>query len=548
MDVIHGNRAIELGNFTGTGWYQWDVSPWTLGYLLGHEWDSGIIAYTNHSTLGETSYQGTYFYTKLEASRFETAMAKLMDRVTAYESDKYKEQRLISFVNSPWDDPFVYDTLYNARFDTYNQVDMEHIGATAELLSGYFVSYRLETLCPDYQKYFTREQKAKLGELLAGLETGDLYSGYLTLLNRYYTVPIMATGFGFSTARMPVVENHSPLNEQQQGEALVELWQKMRGAGWTGGFVSTWQDVWDRNTWNTVYANYSFGVDNWQDVQTDGQNYGLMEFWLGSGERVCTVDGNAAEWQDKEPVWSSDAMDVYMDYDERYLYFYVDGFSPETDVLYLPIDTTPKTGSTYWEEKKISFERGCDFVVTIDGKDNSRVLVQERYESLWVMYAYETDYKNPYAKEYWREKDSPVFRPIRSIMEREGVNAGNRWVAMPTYETGKLRYGNADPDSPAFDSLADFCFAADGVEIRIPWGLLNFSNPAERMIHDDYYEHYGVEYIQIDEMFVGAAVESDIKGRIPMASFPLEGWGEYEEYQERLKKSYDVLQAAWSGR
>ncbi len=33
-----------------------------------------------------------------------------------------------------------------------------------------------------------------------------------------------------------------------------------------------------------------------------------------------------------------------------------------------------------------------------------------------------------------------------------------------------------------------------------------------------------------------------------MASFPLEGWGEYEEYQERLKKSYDVLQAAWSGR
>ena len=87
-------------------------------YLLGHEWDSGIIAYTNNSTLGETSYQGTYFYTKPEATRFETAMAKLMDQVTAYESNKYKEQRLISFVNSPWDDPFAYDTLYNARFDT----------------------------------------------------------------------------------------------------------------------------------------------------------------------------------------------------------------------------------------------------------------------------------------------------------------------------------------------------------------------------------------------------------------------------------------------
>lgn len=174
-------------------------------YLLGHEWDSGIIAYTNNSTLGETSYQGTYFYTKPEATRFETAMAKLMDQVTAYESNKYKEQRLISFVNSPWDDPFAYDTLYNARFDTYNQVDMEHIGASAELLSGYFASYRLETLCPDYQKYFTQTQRAELGELLTGLETGDLYSGYLTLLNRYHTVPVAAVGFGFSTARMPVV-------------------------------------------------------------------------------------------------------------------------------------------------------------------------------------------------------------------------------------------------------------------------------------------------------------------------------------------------------
>ena len=226
-----------------------------------------------------------------------------MDRVTAYESDKYKEQRLISFVNSPWDDPFVYDTLYNARFDTYNQVDMEHIGATAELLSGYFVSYRLETLCPDYQKYFTQAQRAELGELLTGLETGDLYSGYLTLLNRYYTVPIMATGFGFSTARTPVVENHSPLNEQQQGEALVELWQKMRSAGWTGGFVSTWQDVWDRNTWNTVYANYSFGVDNWQDVQTDGQNYGLAAA-KGSAPWTATLrNGRAKSLSGHQMPW-----------------------------------------------------------------------------------------------------------------------------------------------------------------------------------------------------------------------------------------------------
>ena len=54
--------------------------------------------------------------------------------------------------------------------------------------------------------------------------------------------------------------------------------------------------------------------------------------------------------------------------------------------------------------------------------------------------------------------------------------------------------------------------------------------------------------MQIDEMFVGAAVAGHTQGRIFMASFPLEGWGKHTEYHERLKKSYDVLQAAWSSR
>ena len=34
-----------------------------------------------------------------------------------------------------------------------------------------------------------------------------------------------------------------------------------------------------------------------------------------------------------------------------------------------------------------------------------------------------------------------------------------------------------------YDSLADFCFGEDCVEIRIPWALLNFANPAEMLIH-----------------------------------------------------------------
>ena len=90
-------------------------------------------------------------------------------------------------------------------------------------------------------------------------------------------------------------------------------------------------------------------------------------------------------------------------------------------------------------------------------------------------------------------------------------------------------------------------FTDDGVEIRIPWQLLNFSNPSEMMIHDDYYEHYGVEYLHIDEMWVGFSWGEGNEYRIPMAAFPLEGWGWDVTYHERLKRSYYILQDYWAG-
>lgn len=117
----------------------------------------------------------------------------------------------------------------------------------------------------------------------------------------------------------------------------------------------------------------------------------------------------------------------------------------------------------------------------------------------------------------------------------------------PTYETGKLRCGNGNPEAEDFDSLADFCFTESGVEIRLPWQLLNFANPSEMMIHDDYYEHYGVEYIQIDEMYVGVAAGESAEYRIPMESFALEGWGTSVTYHERLKESYYIMKEYWAG-
>ena len=67
------------------------------------------------------------------------------------------------------------------------------------------------------------------------------------------------------------------------------------------------------------------------------------------------------------------------------------------------------------------------------------------------------------------------------------------------------------------------------------------------MIHDDYYECYGIEGLHIDEMYVGMAAGDAAEYRIPMAAFALEGWGKTVTYHERLKESYYILQEYWVG-
>lgn len=547
VDVIHGRRAILTGDVSGTGWYQWDVSPWTLGYLVGHEWDSGNIAYTNNSTTYAASYQGTYFETGPEASRFEAAMAQVMDRIVSYESSKYGQQRLASFINAPENDPFAYTQLYAARNLKYNQIDAENILPTQSLLSGYFASYRLQYFSEEFLEYLTPEQRWELRPILDNLDTSDLYNGYLSLLSRYHTMPVLAADYGFSTARAETYENEPALAEQEQGEALVRVWREATERQWAGVFISTWQDVWERRTWNTADAIYEERDPVWQDVQTEGQCYGLMEFWLWDDKRVCYVDGDPSEWGEADMVLETEQGAISMKYDEKYLYFYVEraGYAPGTDALYIPIDTNPKLGSTYCENYDLAFERACDFVICIDGTDNSRVVVQERYDRLWAMRADELARENPYDE--IREADSPVFRAIELRVQRDGLVPVGQWLPAVTYETGLLRHGNGNPEAEEYDSLADYCYTENGVEIRIPWQLLNFSNPSEMMIHDDYYEHYGIENLHIDEMWVGFSFGEGNEYRIPMSSLELEGWGKTVTYHERLKESYYILQEYWAG-
>ena len=185
-------------------------------------------------------------------------------------------------------------------------------------------------------------------------------------------------------------------------------------------------------------------------------------------------------------------------------------------------------------------------IIELEGKENSRVRVQERYEVLRSNYSENVYEYNTYLKNNVPAKDSPRFVNIDMILQTATQLLFNAEKSpSEVFETGKLLYGNANPDSPDFNSLADF-MAGDGfVEIKLPWQLLNFSDPPLMTIHDDYYEHYGIEYIEIDEIWAGLTANDGSPRRAELKPVRLKSWNNRVTYHERLKSSYYELQKHW---
>lgn len=560
VDVIHGRHKRSVDHQIFPAQYSLDISPWVYGYILGAEWESNLVVYTNDSVPQAEQYAGEYLCTE-NARNFEIFLAAIGDRTIAYETEKYGTQRVVAFANWPTTCPLEFDERVKLVNEKYGKVDVNNIYATENFVGGMFASYHIYPYFPEYVLY-----EKETGN------TANTYRAYLTRLNEHHTLPVVISEFGVPSSRgMASYEQNRELgrdqggiNETKQGEALVSMCKDIEASGCAGGIVFIWQDEWFKRTWNTCHAVDLNATCYWSDYQTNEQYFGLLSFDPGKEQSICYVDGDRSDWSEKDIVTEQDGCRLSMKYDVKFVYFLLekDGFSIDTDILYIPVDTTPKTGSVEAANLGIWMSEPADFVLQIDGKYNSRLWVQRRYNTTLALYGNLTRRNyNPFLNV--PHKDTGRFDEILLLLQEsdyymDDISGGKKidfwdydfnarnsqyYTLMQTYETGKLTYGNANPSADDFDSLADFC-AGDGfVEIKLPWQLLNFADPSTMRIHDDYYECYGVEYLSIDSIRVGVG---DGEETIQMADFPMEKLGRTPEYHERLKESYYILQDYWA--
>lgn len=567
IDIIHGKAEIPVRPGHASGVYKYDISKYVLGIIVGTEWDPAMVTNTNqkHSNIGQ--FSGEYFKTE-GANAFEYWLAGLMDYAADYEANQYQWQHSMSFTN--W---VTTDLLKHPAEPLENEdmvsVNPNHIKASKLFSSGLFASYHIYPYYPDFLNF----EQSYLNYTDTNGQKNN-YAGYLNELRSAHQIPVFVAEFGVPASRGLTHKNAYGMNqgfhsEEEQGKINRLLYQSIVSEGYMGGLVFTWQDEWFKRTWNTMDFDNPDRRPFWNNMQTNEQHFGLLGFEPGKKEQEILVDGVANDWDlagVKKNYLSKDKKvnisEVRFSSDNGYFYFLLKYNRPvnfSTEGTFLLLDTIDKQGQTNisLDENGKSYIRtdfGIDFLVKLTGPKNSRVLVDSYYDTFYYQYAQLL--KMIEAQPYASRKDNGVFHPIRLALNKElTIPTTNTVIPFESYDTGKLKFGNANPTSKEFNSLTDVSISKDMrvVEGRIPWQLLNVKDPSLKEIMGNVWET-GLEG-SLETSGIWLAIVATDQGRVQQ-TFPktannqlhhteafLYTWKKWEEpaFNERLKKSYDIM-------
>lgn len=543
VDVIHGNITLPERAGFASGVYTADVSKYFGGFIIGIEWDPKFVQNTNSSNPGDSAYDGEYLYT-LSATPFEAFLCKVGDSVISYQTAKYQYQAPLAFSNWVTTDPVSHPNEPHPDEDLLT-VNMENIKSRGAFLPNQFASYHVYPYYPDslnyqedYVSYIDEKGKA------------NPYRAYLKDLKMAHTMPIMIAEFGVPTSRGMAHESmmgyhQGHIDETKVGDMLLDMFDSMYQEHYAGGLIFTWQDEWFKRTWNNVKFDVADKRPFWSNIQTNEQAFGVLAFDPGKTQSVCYVDGDVADWQGDVPIATGGSGELYMKSDERYVYFMakLENYDFERDTLLIPLDTIDGQGNTGMNGTGAAFDREADFVLSIHGRDDSRILVDSYYDAFYYLYG--EQYKMIPTVADIRSKNSGRFNPMLMCYGYEmTVPPANTVIPFKSYETGKLQFGVANPQSDSYESLADFIYQDGVLEVKIPWQLLNVMDPSGRQNMDDFYTVQNISPVDFTDFKVGFGVMKQGGGapKITLnATFTYQGWTT-PTYHERLKPSYYVLQ------
>lgn len=540
-DIIHGKSSGTTYGSVKNAVYDRDISRYVVGFILGLEWDPDFVMTTDKNHAGQAQYTGTYLMTQ-NASPFELFLAEVGDSLIQYETDTYAQQRPVAFLNWSTTDTLTHT---NEPFKEEDEVSVntETIHATSKYYPGLFAALDVYPYYPEFLNYQP--------EYLAFTDSdgkSDPYRAYLRDLQSRYSVPVLIAEFGVSTSRGVAHQsvmgyNQGGVSETDQGQMDAAMAKDIAREGYAGGILFSWQDEWFKQTWNTVKYSPDSASQRGLNVESAEQRYGIAAYDPGSKDSVSYPDGDVSEWAGSAPVYTNESLALYAKSDEAYLYLKVtlpDNFSFDSDQLAIALSFTGR-GSTSASAYSLSFSRPTDFIVLLNGKDNTRVLTDAYYDKFYYQYTVQKKLFDRNTR--YEKQNSGLFNTVLTFLSN-GIDLplSGETIAPKSYESGLLRYGNANPSSASYDSLADFYVGGGQAEIRVPWYLLNVMDGSNKTVLGDFYTDGGISFKTGTDIGMAAAELTGSPQSLTLSSY---NWPEIKTstYHMRLKQSYAILQS-----
>ncbi len=596
LDVLHGNIAVARRPGHAFGLYRHDVSAMTLALILGREWEPfSVEAYDRLHP--DASFSGRYFSVE-EGTAMEAWVASVMDHAVDHEMRRYGSTHPVAFTNWPTLDPLHHPTeatkaeeielarkagepAGGAAIREYDNdgvsVDANRIRASAEALAGHFASYHAYPYYPDFMNLDPGYLQAR------DRHGANNYVGYLTDLRKHHRgLPVLISEIGVPTSRgvshiQPQGFHHGGHNEEAQGEINARLMENIHDSGCAGGILFAWLDEWFKRNWLVMEFELPYERNpKWHNALDPEQNYGLLAAEPGDGRAVIVLDGEGADWEGRAPLAARDdpgeagatgarLKALWAAHDEASLFLRVDvegwnagGGDGDRPELLIGIDVYGEAEGDRRFPTGVDLRAptGMEFMVQLGDEDSGRLLVDPPYD------LHTHRYNRPYRSV---PNDDGIYMEIRVETNRRRRGRDGTVYPAVMHNRSPLRFGTTDPNAPGYDDLADwFAHAGSGiVEIRLPWGLLNVTDPSSHRVVEDRPDASGGVGTRETEGFrfyaalwdprEGEVLDTlpalDPDGRIASTPSTLFRWPGWEEptFHTRLKRSYFILRDRLAG-
>ena len=535
LDIVHGSSSDTVYGEFSPAVYDRDISKYVVGYILGLEYPASFVMETNASHPDQADYTGTYLATTKEASPFEAFLCRIGDCLIDYETVNYKCQTPVAFLNWQTLDVMTHPNEPYAEEEDAVSVNTEHIVSNKKYYPGLFAAVDVYPYYPEFMNH----QESYLS---FRNEEGEqnVFRAYLAELKQQYTVPLLIAEYGLSTSRGVAHRGtggyqQGGLTEDEQGELNARMTRDIAREGCCGGLLFSWQDEWFKRTWNTVMYYPDDPTLRTHNLSSAEQSYGILSFDVSD----VWSDGVFTDWAGVSEVGTSG---VAVQYDVDYMQLCVtlpEHFNFDTDTYYVPISTLG-IGSRTNEELGLTFSENCDFLLVINGKENTRLLCDAYYDVFHYKYGV---LKGVFGESsaIRNEQGSGIYDRIYTYTSNEMYLPVDDVTLEPQYyEGGLLRYGNANPKTSGYCSQADFCYSDGKVEIRLAWYLLNVMNPQTSICIDEF-DGEDIGFSEFTAIRIGGGMSGNLvledAGYTPVRDVKV---------RMRLKKSYQYMKKTFA--